>query len=166
MGVPQVRDGDQDKRSSASLCEVWVSGGASVRGTRRPSASRPGDPSLPLAAAAERLRGKPGRPRKDGHVVGIAVQQRGMDGSPNRGALAVAAIVPRLLSLDATAAYLGLSPWTVRDLEAAGVLPRVRVPRPNGGELRKVCSMWKTSTGALRLGRRNPDVQGMPVFHH
>jgi hypothetical protein len=26
----------------------------------------------------------------------------------------------------------------VRDLEAAGVLKRVRVPLPNGGELRKV----------------------------
>ncbi len=52
--------------------------------------------------------------------------------------LAITAIVPRLLSLDATAAYLGISPWTVRDLEAAGVLPRVRVPLPNGGELRKV----------------------------
>ncbi len=44
----------------------------------------------------------------------------------------------RLLSLDATAAYLSVSPWTVRDLEAAGVLPRVRVPLPNGRELRKL----------------------------
>jgi hypothetical protein len=43
-----------------------------------------------------------------------------------------------LLDLDATAAYLGVSPWTVRDLQATGVLPRVRVPLPNGGELRKL----------------------------
>ncbi|HSB78103.1 MAG TPA: hypothetical protein VLM91_04900 [Candidatus Methylomirabilis sp.] len=44
---------------------------------------------------------------------------------------------PRLLDLEATAAYLGVSPWTVRDLEAAGILHRVRVPLPNG-ELRKL----------------------------
>ncbi len=52
--------------------------------------------------------------------------------------LAVAPVSPRLLDLDDTAAYLGVSPWTVRDLEAAGVLPRVRVPLPNRGELRKL----------------------------
>jgi len=45
---------------------------------------------------------------------------------------------PRLLDLDAGAAYLALSPWTVRDLIAAGILARVRIPLPNGGELRKV----------------------------
>ncbi|HSF31073.1 MAG TPA: hypothetical protein VLK82_11470 [Candidatus Tectomicrobia bacterium] len=38
----------------------------------------------------------------------------------------------------AAAAYLGMSPWTIRDLEAAGVLPRVRVPLPDGRELRKL----------------------------
>lgn len=48
------------------------------------------------------------------------------------------AISPRLLSLAAAAAYLSLSPWTIRDLEAKGVLPRVRVPLPQGGELRKL----------------------------
>jgi hypothetical protein len=47
-------------------------------------------------------------------------------------------LVPRLLDLDAAAAYLSMSPWTVRDLEAKGVLPRVRVPLPQGGELRKL----------------------------
>ncbi len=51
--------------------------------------------------------------------------------------LTVAAVPPRLLDLDATAAYLGVSPWTVRDLEAAGILRRVRVPLQNG-ELRKL----------------------------
>ncbi len=49
----------------------------------------------------------------------------------------VAAIPPRLLDLDATAAYLGVSPWTVRDLEGQGILRRVRVPLANG-ELRKL----------------------------
>jgi len=42
------------------------------------------------------------------------------------------------LDLPSTASYLGLSAWTIRDLEAAGVFPRVRVPLPRGGELRKL----------------------------
>ena len=94
----------------------------------------------PLAAARERLRRKPGRPRKvnSGHVPGTPPAKGGVNGGSLGGALAVRAIVPRLLSLDATAAYLGISPWTVRDLEAAGVLPRVRIPLPNNGELRKL----------------------------
>jgi hypothetical protein len=49
-----------------------------------------------------------------------------------------AAIVPGLFNLDEAAAYLSMSPWTIRDLEAAGVLPRVRVSLPRGGELRKL----------------------------
>ncbi len=76
---------------------------------------------LPLAAAQRRL-GKPGRPRKQEPYQPVQVS----------------ACVPRLLDLDATAAYLGLSAWTVRDLDAAGVLARVRVPLPNGGELRRL----------------------------
>ena len=51
---------------------------------------------------------------------------------------AVAPLAPRRLDLHATAAYLGVSEWTVRDLEAAGLLQRVRVPLPNQGELRKL----------------------------
>jgi hypothetical protein len=55
-----------------------------------------------------------------------------------RAAAARLAIAPRLLDLETTAAYLGVSPWTVRDLEAAGVLHRVCVPLPGGRELRKL----------------------------
>jgi hypothetical protein len=51
--------------------------------------------------------------------------------------VSVASVPPRLLDLDATAAYLGLSPWTVRELESRGILHRVRVPLPTG-ELRKL----------------------------
>lgn len=47
-------------------------------------------------------------------------------------------IAPRLLDLRTAAAYLGVSDWTVRDLEAAGTLRRVRIPLPNHGELRKL----------------------------
>jgi hypothetical protein len=51
---------------------------------------------------------------------------------------AVAPIAPRLLDLPSAAQYLGLSPWTVRELEGQGVLARVRVPLPHAGELRKL----------------------------
>ena len=50
----------------------------------------------------------------------------------------MAPIPPRLLDLDGAASYLAVSPWTVRDLEAAGTLNRVRIPLANGGELRKL----------------------------
>jgi len=79
-----------------------------------------GASELPLAAAQRRL-GRPGRPRK-----------------PTHEPMAVTTCAPRLLDVDAAAAYLGVSSWTIRDLDAAGVLPRVRVPLPNGGELRRL----------------------------
>lgn len=50
----------------------------------------------------------------------------------------VAPVSPRLLDLHTAAAYLGVSEWTVRDLEAAGTVPRVRIPLPNASELRKL----------------------------
>ena len=71
----------------------------------------------PLAAAQRRL-GRPGRPRK-----------------PAYEPVAVTPCPPRLLDAEAAAAYLGVSSWTIRDLDAVGVLPRVRVPLPNGGAL-------------------------------
>ncbi len=74
---------------------------------------------------------------------------------------AVAPLAPRLLDLHATAAYLGVSEWTVRDLEAAGLLKRIRVPLPNQGELRKLLfdrqdldrcvEMWKEGSFCGRL---------------
>lgn len=44
----------------------------------------------------------------------------------------------RLLNLEATAHYLSLSRWSVRDLEVAGVLKRVAIPLPGGRELRRL----------------------------
>jgi hypothetical protein len=46
--------------------------------------------------------------------------------------------MPRLLNLEAAARYLGVSPWTIRELEWKGILRRVRVPLPGGRELRKL----------------------------
>ena len=97
-------------------------------------------PTAPLAAASRRLRGKPGRPRKtnSGRVHATPQVDGGGDDARQGGGSAQAPITPRLLDLMTTAAYLGVSPWTVRDLEAAGVLPRVCVPLPGGRDLRKL----------------------------
>ena len=96
--------------------------------------------SLALAAASQRLRRRPGRPRKaeSGQDTGRPEAGAGPNGGSDGRALAREASAPRLLDLRATAAYLGVSEWTVRDLDAAGVLHRVRIPLPRGGELRKL----------------------------
>jgi hypothetical protein len=77
----------------------------------------------------------PGPPRK-GHAG------RAPDASPTKSPAESASpselITPRLLNLRAAANYLGVSPWTIRDLEARGVLKRVTVPLPGGTELRKL----------------------------
>jgi len=94
----------------------------------------------PRLAAAQARFGKPGRPRK---AVGAAASSASAPPSAlsatHTHATAVPGVCPpRLFDLDASAAYLAVSPWTVRDLIAAGILARVRIPLPNGGELRKV----------------------------
>lgn len=77
-------------------------------------------PVLALAEAQQRL-GKPGRPR-------LAEQ----------AARVVAPCSPRLLGLRAAAAYLGIAERTAREMDAAGVLRRVRIPLAAGGEMRKL----------------------------
>ena len=83
----------------------------------------------PLAAASERLQRKPGRP---------PVEKPARPTLAEQAVVAVAPVVPRLLDVEGGARYCGVSAWTIRDLEATGVLARVRIPLPNGGELRKV----------------------------
>ncbi len=85
----------------------------------------------PLAAASERLRGVPGFPRHRGRPS----SRQSEDAVTPPVSLAV--VAARLLDVDAAAAYLGVSPWTIRDLDAAGTLKRVRVPL-RGCELRKL----------------------------
>ena len=82
----------------------------------------------------------PGRPKKNasGYTTDPADAQVYGRGGLQAAVAGQIAISPRLMSLDAAAAYLSMSPWTIRDLEAAGVLPRVRVPLPDGRELRKL----------------------------
>ncbi len=65
----------------------------------------------------------------------------GGPGDRVRGALVREALLlrpGRLFDVGRAAAYLSVSPWTVRDLEAAGTIKRVRVPLSGGRELRKL----------------------------
>jgi len=75
---------------------------------------------------------------QSGHAPGTSPSDPRVSSGSERGALAVTAIEPRLLSLEDAARYLGVSPWTVRELEWSGVLSRVRIPLGNGRELRKL----------------------------
>jgi len=70
----------------------------------------------------------------------VASESRANGGNHGRAVATytVGPIGPRLLDLHTAAAYLGVSEWTVRDLEAAGTVARVRVPLGQTGELRKL----------------------------
>src|SRR5262245_30337812 len=49
------------------------------------------------------------------------------------------AFAPRLFNLAAAAHYLGISPWSVRELVWAGRLPVVKIQRPDGtGDMNRV----------------------------
>ena len=86
------------------------------------------------------LRRGPGRPRKaeSGHVPSTSHTNSRVNGASPSSTLDCEPTVPRLLNLKAAATYLGVSPWTIRDLEARRVLKRVSVPLPGGAELRKL----------------------------
>jgi hypothetical protein len=79
--------------------------------------------SAPLAAASDRLRGKPGRPRKTPAPDVLLSQPQ---------------TIARLLDIEAAGCYLSVSAWTVRDLIANGTLQRVVIPTANGKDLRRV----------------------------
>jgi hypothetical protein len=80
----------------------------------------------PLADAQRRL-GKAGRPRKPEASQASAP----LDGAENADKSRRSdtprqmspKLCPRLLDVDAAGAYLGVSPWTIRDLHTSGRLP-------------------------------------------
>ena len=95
-------------------------------------------------------RGKPGRPRNGdlgifgkqelGHSTGTATMKhstRSGDRDGTEVSRTVAPVMPRLLDLPTAASYLGLSVWTVREMEHSGMLPSIRLPLLNG-EIRKL----------------------------
>lgn len=111
---------------------------------------------LPLAAASRRLRKPAGRPRKLA-VAGAnrdnTVTVTPLDGARTRinsgetcaqaPALKASALLPRLLTVPAAAAYLSLSIDVIGELLAAGTFHRVTVPAPvtakrRGGIIRRV----------------------------
>jgi hypothetical protein len=97
---------------------------------------------LPLADAAQRLRGRPGRPRKHPERSHVAVtsfaQVRAVPRPAARPSDATSNVLPRLLGIEAAGRYLGVSPWTVRDLVAGGQLKPVRLSLPSGKAVRRL----------------------------
>jgi len=119
---------------------------------------------LPLAAAAQRLRGTPGRPRKQGTTEAHGPAQSRVNSGRRDSAhdsesgRRYAALPPRLLDVAATGAYLGgLADDTVRELDASGVLTpaRVLIPSRAGQPLRKVLFDRET-LDRLVVGWRTP----------
>lgn len=115
----------------------------------------PAPAPLPLADAAQRLRGKPGRPRT--RAVAAQASGRPVDPPLTRAQAPAVAVVwlkrqpseaadgtkkvgewqpyhARLLSLAAAAGYVGMSTWVIRRWLADGVLTRVRLPGAEGRE--------------------------------
>jgi hypothetical protein len=121
-----------------------VAGGRRVSPTSRDGieAGSTSSTTLPLVAASQRLRRAPGRrPRKTpetGDVPGTSTAATRANPGPTDSPPGLRTIAPRLLGLDAAAVYLGLSTWSVRDLETTGTLRPVRIPTAGQGELRKL----------------------------
>ncbi len=71
--------------------------------------------------------------RPDGHTAGteapetLAAQGRR---ARTQDTQSVAPGWPRLLNLEEAARYLGISPWTARELVNAGSIPVTSIPRP------------------------------------
>ncbi len=106
-----------------------------------------------------RPRGRPSKAAngpENGHTTGTADAGDRMNTRALRRALARQAaaptvqVAPRLLDLEATAAYLGVSTWTVRDLEHGGFLPRVRIPKSPEAQQRPRAGRKGGGSGELR----------------
>jgi hypothetical protein len=79
-----------------------------------------------------RLQASPRPPRASTDNVGARVP------APVVPVASVAPVPARLVDVRGAARYLSLSPDGIRDLDARGVLKRVRLPGPNGADLRRV----------------------------
>lgn len=103
------------------------------------------DHGMPLAAAALRLRGRAGRPRK---AEGAAPSRGGarlaeplvarVPGTPVAQGVAQESLAPALLDVEGAARFLAIGEDAVRGLHAAGHLPRVRLPGPAGLGFRRL----------------------------
>lgn len=113
-----------------------------------------------LTAASERLRRRPGRPRKtsDGDKTVTSARRDEKEvparsSFPGRGALVQGAfgLLQRLLGREAAAQYLGVSVDTVDRLMTQGELRRVRLPVAerrilfDRADLDRLIDVWKES---------------------
>ena len=96
------------------------------------------DPVSTLGPAHRLPSAGPSRTARSVLSSGTSHTKNRVAGTSATSALEREPIEPRLLNLKSAATYLGVSPWTIRDLEARGVLKRVTVPLPGGAELRKL----------------------------
>ena len=87
---------------------------------------------LPLAAA-QRRRGKPGRPRKPDAEMDPLVRQV----VEKLGLQTIVTVAPRLLGEEDAGRYLGISRWSIRSLIDAGKLQPVTLPG-TVGDMRRV----------------------------
>jgi hypothetical protein len=122
-----------EHKQPGEMAETKPEGSKSALADRLASLKGPVPPLL-------HARRKPGRPRKAqcGHNPGTGTSGRLDDVGPDGRAQAMIASAPRLLDLQEAAIYLGVSPWTIRDLEAQGILHRVCIPLADGRDLRKL----------------------------
>lgn len=98
--------------------------------TSRPPVSRNGHSPGTAVAEVPELVAVPVQ-REDGQSSAFPARRGGARRAtrPPRRWTPPAGAVRRLLTLNETAAYLGLSPWSVRDLQWKGRLPRVALSR-------------------------------------
>lgn len=89
-------------------------------------------PKLPLAAASASLRGHPGRPRTVRAPVSPGPPGQGAGFGPAPDAANVAdfatTLLPRGLSVDVAAGYLGISRRALYRLASRGLVPMIRFP--------------------------------------
>jgi hypothetical protein len=108
-------------------------------------------PASPREAAAGTIAGTPANSAAHPRVT------TARSAAPGRApAYQAVALSPRLLDLPAAARYLSVSVWTIRDLEASGALPRVRLPLPHGGELRKLLFDREDLDRLVACGKAGP----------
>lgn len=86
--------------------------------------------TLPLAAASQRLRRRPGRPPRIGRNPGPLDQSPASPAAPDAAAARVFAttLPPRGLSVTAGSAYLGISRTELYRLVGMGVISLIRLP--------------------------------------
>ena len=112
-------------------------------------ANRSDHPAGPTLVPGSR-RGRPGRPKQGDHGIfqrpdvgdnaGTAVlRRRAGRGDAERAVVhqTVAPVLARLLDVKGAAAYLAVSPDTIRSLTTQGILLRVRIPCAGDRELSK-----------------------------